>query len=175
MATFHLGWRLPSILMDLFKASRNRRRLKLIFNLMYSRKKFLQNFMTILHSVLSSNTSEQEWNCLENRTPSSVLGSPFPQNQTNSPVHCSPLWAKKPNETELFHHYSYLNLVPQLLALYYYYLVIYVLTPFLMGMRVFSWLAHNDTEKSCRTKGEVEMWVEVKIELCSNIGLQLEP
>ena len=31
----------------------------------------------------------------------------------------------------------YLNLVPQLLAFYYYYLVIYVLTPFLMGMRVF--------------------------------------
>ena len=32
----------------------------------------------------------------------------------------------------------YLKLVPQLLAFYYYYLVIYVLTPFLMGMRVFS-------------------------------------
>ena len=52
----------------------------------------------------------------------------------------------------------YLSLVPQLLAFYYYYLVIYILTPFLVGMRVFSWLPHNDTEKSCRTKGEVEMW-----------------
>ena len=73
MATFHLGWRLPGILMDLFKALKNRRGLKLIFNLMYSTKKFLQVFMIILHSVLSS------------------------QNQTNSPVHCSPLWAKKLN------------------------------------------------------------------------------
>ena len=72
----------------------------------------------------------------------------------------------------------YLNLVPQLLALYYHFLVIYVLTPFLMGMRVFSWLpVHNDTERSCRTKGEVEMWVEVKIKLRSNIlmGPNLNP
>ena len=77
MATFHLGWRLPGILMDLFKASRNRRRLKLKFNLMYSTKKSLQVFMIILHSVLSLNTSEWEWNRLENWTLSSVLGSPL--------------------------------------------------------------------------------------------------
>ena len=34
----------------------------MIFNLMYSRKKFLQNFMIILCSILSSNTSERELN-----------------------------------------------------------------------------------------------------------------